>query len=80
MKLPTNNSRKLKALRLTMGESEGGYVLVLQMSKGDTWMMPYIQYLEDRAVPKEPRKAKKLKKISCRFTVIDLICNRLCSG
>jgi len=38
---------------------------------GETWMTPYKRYLADGILPLEPTKARKIKKNSTKYTLID---------
>jgi len=38
---------------------------------GETWMMPYKSYLADGILPLEPKEARKIKKNSAKYTLID---------
>jgi len=38
---------------------------------GETWMTPYKRYLADGILPLEPTEAKKIKKNSAKYTLID---------
>jgi len=37
----------------------------------ETWMTPYQRYLADGVLPLEPTGARKIKKISSKYTLID---------
>jgi len=38
---------------------------------GETWMTPYKRYLVDGILPLEPTEARKIKKNSAKYTLID---------
>jgi len=38
---------------------------------GETWMTPYKRYLADGILPLEPTEARKIKKNSAKYTLID---------
>ncbi|XP_068487021.1 uncharacterized protein [Phaseolus vulgaris] len=39
--------------------------------RDDTWITPYQRYLADGVLPLEPTEAKRIKKSSSKFTLID---------
>jgi len=44
---------------------------VYQVETGETWMTPYQRYLADEILPLEPTEARKIKKNSSKYTLID---------
>jgi len=44
---------------------------VYQIEIGETWMTPYQCYLVDEVLPLEPTEARKIKKNSNKYTLID---------
>ena len=44
---------------------------VCLVEEGQTWMTPYKRYLADRVLPLEPTEARKIKKNSAKYTLID---------
>ena len=44
---------------------------VYQVESGETWMTPYQRYLADDVLPLEPAEARKIKKNSSKYTLID---------
>jgi len=44
---------------------------IYQVESGETWMTPYKGYLADGILPLEPTEAKKIKKNSAKYTLID---------
>jgi len=53
----------------TLGEEE--VMQVCQVGLGETWMMPCKCYLADGMLPLEPTEARKIKKNSTKYTLID---------
>ena len=47
---------------------------VYQIEIGETWMTPYQLYLADGILPLEPTEARKIKKNSTKYTLIDGKC------
>ena len=41
------------------------------VEEGDTWMIPYRRYLVDGILPLEPAEAKKIKRNSVKYTLVD---------
>jgi len=62
----------LKTLKVSiypiLGEESMQVCLV---EEGQTWMTPYKRYLADRVLPLEPTEARKIKKNSAKYTLID---------
>jgi len=50
-----------------------GFVMpqVHQIEEGETWMTPYQCYLTDGILPLDPAEARKVKKNSSKYTLID---------
>ena len=44
---------------------------VYQVKTGETWMTPYQRYLVDEILPLDPTEARKIKKNSSKYTLID---------
>ena len=44
------------------------------VKEGDTWMKPYRHYLVDGILPLEPAEAKKIKRNSTKYTLVDGSC------
>ena len=44
---------------------------VFLVEGGETWMMPYKHFLADGILPLEPTEARKIKKNSNKYTLID---------
>ncbi|XP_068475896.1 uncharacterized protein [Phaseolus vulgaris] len=44
---------------------------VHQVEAGETWITPYQRYLADEVLPLEPTEARKIKKNSNKYTMID---------
>jgi len=45
---------------------------VYQVETGETWMTPYQRYLVDEILPLKPTEARKIKKNSSKYTLIDV--------
>ena len=50
---------------------EGDPMQVCVVEEGDTWMTPYRRYLADGILPLESAEAKKIKKNSAKYTLVD---------
>ncbi|XP_068503665.1 uncharacterized protein [Phaseolus vulgaris] len=44
---------------------------IYQVESGETWMTAYQRYLADEVLPLEPAEARKIKKNSSKYTLID---------
>jgi len=44
---------------------------VCVVEEGDTWMTPYRRYLADEMLPLEPAEAKKIKRNSVKYTLVN---------
>ena len=44
---------------------------VCAIHESDTWITPYQRYMADRVLPMDPTEARKIKKNSSRFTLVD---------
>ena len=62
----------LRAPRVRARPTRPNEVMELDASgRVDTWMTPYQRYLADALLPLEPAEAKRIKKSSSKFTLID---------
>jgi len=62
----------LKTLRIsTYPVSREKSLQVCLVEEGKTWRTPYKRYLVDEILPLEPTKARKIKKNSSKYTLID---------
>ena len=50
---------------------EGEPMQICIVEKGDTWMTPYRHYLADGILPLESVEAKKIKRNSANYTIVD---------
>jgi len=50
---------------------EGEPMHICIVEEGDTWMTPYRRYLADGILPLEPAEAKKIKRNSTKYTLVD---------
>jgi len=57
----------ISAYPVPLGDPMHVYVV----EEGDTWMTPYRRYLTDGILPLESTEAKKIKKNSAKYTLVD---------
>jgi len=50
---------------------EGEPMHICIVEEGDTWMTPYRHYLADGVLPLQPVEAKKIKRNSAKYTLVD---------
>ena len=50
---------------------EGEQTQICIIEEGDTWMTPYRRYLADGILPLESVEAKKIKRNSAKYTLVD---------